>query len=46
MAAKNLTAQVMRFFGMTLTEFKNEWKRLSKDEKEWFKTAVDEVMNQ
>ena len=34
---------VKAFFGMTMTEFKEEWQNLSDEDKEFFRTELDKV---
>ena len=41
---KTVTAQIKKFFGMTMEEFKKEWEELSKDEKQWFRFMFTENM--
>ena len=36
--------QIRDFFGMSTKELKDEWVRLSSEEKEYFKTAVGEAL--
>jgi hypothetical protein len=36
--------EVKEFFGMTMEEMREEWKDLSKEDQEYFKTAVGEFI--
>ena len=36
-------ADVKKFFGMSMTEFKEEWGALSDEEKEYFRTELAKV---
>ena len=43
---KATVVQIMNYFEMNRTEFIHEWKKLDDAEKDYFKTAVGEVVHQ